>query len=219
MIYIVCRSRRTAGSSLVSSPAIETTPTWARIIDFVTGLPGTDLLTHSQRLRVWVGPWFAGMAAPVISYTATTTTDIISAQCFAITGGKLDDSECIDQAPADFNIGASSTTVLGPTAALPANCTVGALALVLLSHEFNVTSGAATTVSGDGLTWVEAAEGVGTTVSFQAWANDYALCPTSQAITAKSSTNTAHTTGKSANVLMTLAPAMKASGLMPASAF
>lgn len=220
MIYCIARTRRTAGSSAPSSPAIESvSPTWVRLLtssggEFVSGIAGTDLLSHSQRMRIWGRAWFSGMAAPVLTYTSGTggaNPDIMSAQMLAIAGGKINAADAIDQVPANFNYGASSTTVLGPTAALPANAVGGALALVLLANEFNVPSGAATTVSGDSLTWVEGGEGIGTTISFQAWANDHAIVPAGagQAITAKSSVNTARTTGKSASVLMTLAPAKK----------
>jgi len=223
MIYVIARTRRTAGSSAVSSPAIESvSPQWSRYnannasTEFTTntGAP-SDLLSHSQRLRIWCRPWFSGMADPVLTYTSGTggaNPDIMSAQCLAIYGGKLGAAaEVVDQVPDNFNFGASSTTVLGPTAALPANADSGALALVLLANEFNVPSGSATTVSGDGLTWVEGGEGIGTTTSFQAWANDHAIVPATagQAITAKSSANTARTTGKSASVLMTLKKAKK----------
>lgn len=226
MVYCVARSRRTGGSTVVSSPSIESvSPAWIRLppggADFASGISGTDLLSHSQRIRIWVRAWFSGMSAPVITYGPTgTDTDIMSAQCFAITGGKLDADEVVDQMPTVFNYGASSTTVLGPTAALPANSVGGALALALLANEFNVPSGSATTVSGDSLTWVEGGEGIGTTVSFQAWANDHAIVPAGagQAITAKSSANTARTTGKSASILMTLRPCEpRTAGLIPAS--
>lgn len=220
MIYVIARTRRTGGSGIVSSPAIESvTPTWSRFntssgAEFVStagNVPG-DLTSHSQRMRIWCRPWFSGMAAPVLTYTSTTPEDIMSAQCMAIFGGKLGGAaEVIDQIPANFNFGATSTTVLGPTAALPANAEAGALALALLANEFNVTSGAATTVSGDGLTWAEGGEGIGTTVAFQAWANDWAIVPgtAGQAITAKQAANSAHTTGKSASVLLTLKRAKK----------
>ena len=218
MIYVIARTRRTT-TGTPSSPAIESvSPAWSRYnvnaasTEFVSGAAGTDLLSHSQRLRIWCRPWFSGMAAPVVSYTSNTQPDIMSAQCLAIYGGKLGvAAEVVDQAPTAFNYGASSTTILGPTAALPANAEAGALALALLANEFNVTSGAATTVSGDGLTWVEGGEGIGTTTNFQAWANDHAIVPgtAGQAITAKQSANTAHTTGKSASVLMTLKRAKK----------
>lgn len=221
MVYVVARTRRTGGSGIVSSPAIESvSPQWSRFnlnsgtTEFVStagNVPG-DLTSHSQRMRIWCRPWFSGMAAPVLTYSSTTATDIMSAQCFAIYGGKLGiAAEVIDQIPTNFNFGATSTTVLGPTAALPADAEAGSLALALLANEFNVTSGAATTVSGDGLTWVEGGEGIGTTIAFQAWANDHAIVPATagQAITAKQSANTAHTTGKSASALLTLKRAKK----------
>jgi len=230
MIYVIARSRRTLGSSIVSSPAIESvSPSWSRLntssgTEFVStkgDVPG-DLTSHSQRMRIWCRAWFSGMTAPVLTYGPTgTDTDIMSAQCFAIFGGKLGlAAEVVDQIPANFNFGATSTTVLGPTAALPANAEAGALALALLANEFNVTSGAATTVSGDGLTWAEGGEGIGTTVSFQAWANDWAIVPATagQAITAKQAANSAHTTGKSASALLTLRRAQKRrQGNRPAS--
>jgi len=227
MVYCIARTRRTGSTFVVASPAIESvSPAWTRVpgtYEFASlaGSPGgTDLLSHSQRQRLWVRPWFSGMTAPVLTYTSTTATDIMSAQCFAIAGGKLDADEVLDQVPTAFTYGASSTTILGPTAALPANARGGALALALMSNEFNVPSGGATVVSGDSLTWAEGGEGVGTTVSFQAWANDWAIVPAGagQAITAKQSANTARTTGKSASILLTLRPAeKKASGLIPAA--
>jgi len=219
MVYVVARTRRTSPSTgVVSSPAIESvSPTWNRLLtssggEFASGAFGTDLTSHSQRMRIWCRPWFSGMAAPALTFTSGVPEDIMSAQCFAIYGGKLGAvAEVVDQVPANFNYGASSTTILGPTAALPADAEAGSLALALLANEFNVTSGAATTVSGDGLTWVEGGEGIGTTIAFQAWANDHAIVPgtAGQAITAKQSANTAHTTGKSASVLMTLKRAKK----------
>lgn len=219
MIYCIARTRRTAGSSTVSSPSIESvTPAWSRFntstgLEFTTntGAP-SDLLSHSQRMRIWCRPWFSGMAAPVLTYASGTGTDIMSAQMLAIFGGKLGTAaEVVDQIPAGFLFGASSTTILGPTDALPADADSGSLALALLANEFNVPSGSATTVSGDGLTWAEGGEGIGTTTSFQAWANDWAIVPATagQAITAKQSANTARTTGKSASALLTLRKAKK----------
>jgi hypothetical protein len=72
----------------------------------------------------------------------------------------------------------------------------GSLALALMAHECHVVSGTINTTSGDGLTWVEGGEGVittGTTPNFDGmtWANNHALVPTSQAVTAKSTTSTA----------------------------
>ena len=223
MVYAVVRARRTGGTSPVSTPGATTPPLgWARLVNFSTntGAPA-DLVSHSQRLQLWAAPWVSGMAAPGITYSATTATDIVSAQCFAIAGGKLGAAvtELIDQIPAGMTYGAASATVVGPTAALPANAQAGALALALLTHEFNVLPGeVVSTPSGDGLTWNEGGEGVGSTVAFQAWANDWALVPTSQAITGKQAAAKV-TSGKSASVLLTLAPARKtATGLMAASA-
>ena len=228
MVYVVCRARRSSPSTgLVATPAIESvSPSWIRLPpggpEYVSSATyGTDLALHSQRLRIWVRPWFSGMGAPVLTYASGVSTDIMSAQCFAIAGGKLDADDVMDQYPTAFTYGATSTTVIGPSAALPANSVGGALALALLASEYNVTSGSINITSGDSLTWAEGGEGVGTTVSFQAWANDWAIVPAGagQAIAAKQTTSTAaRTTGKSASVLMTLRPAEKrTTGLIPAS--
>lgn len=220
MIYVIARTRRTnPATGVVGSPAIESvSPSWTRLspggADFATvaGTVGTDLVSHSQRLRIWTRAWFSGMGAPVLTFTSGVNTDIMSAQCLAIAGGKLDADEVMDQFPTVFTIGATSTTVIGPSAALPANALPGALVLALLANEFNVPSGSINITSGDSLTWAEGGEGVGTTVSFQAWANDWAIVPmgTGQSVAAKQTTSTAaRTTGKSASILCSLKPAKR----------
>ena len=221
-VFVIARARRTSGSTTISTPLIAsaTYPGWKAIIDFGTaaGNTGTDLVSHSERLRVYHAAWYPGMVAPVVTVGGSTLTDISSAQMFAISGARLSEAEIIDQAPTGFNLSSSaSTSVIGPTAALPANAMAGSLALALLAHEYNVTSGAVGVTSGDSLTWVEGGEGVQTTVSGQAWCNDYALVPTARSIAAKQATVTA-TSGKSASALLTLAPAnRRASGLLMAA--
>jgi hypothetical protein len=216
MLYAIVRARRSSGASAVSTPALDaTTPGWVRIINYVStaATSGTNLVSHCQRYEIWCKPWASGLVAPVFDYTASTTTDIVSAQMVALAGAKISQSltEVGDQVPTDTNYSASSsTTVIGPTAALPANARAGALALALISHEFNVTSGTVSTTSGDSLTWAAGGIGVGTTVAFQAWANDWAIVPATagQSIAAKQCAGTL-TTGKSASLLLTLAPARK----------
>jgi hypothetical protein len=220
MIYVIARTRRTNPSTGVAgSPAIESvTPSWNRLspggADYATvaGTVGTDLTSHSQRLRIWVRQWFSGMTAPVLTYTSGVPADIMSAQCLAITGGKLDADDVMDQFPTVFTIGATSTTVIGPSGALPANALPGALVLALLANEFNVPSGSVNITSGDSLTWAEGGEGIGTTIAFQAWANDWAIVPmgAGQSVAAKQTTSTAaRTTGKSASILCSLKPAKR----------
>ena len=184
---------------------------WERLLNFVTTVAQTtsppELVGHLVRFQLWARKWQSGDAAPVVAYPGgTTLRDVMNAQIVAFAGGRQDLDDLIDQAPAGLNFAAAtSLTTLGPTNALPANARAGSLALAFMAHENHITSGAAGVTSGDGLTWAEGGEGVLTTGTAPnwdgfAWANDWALVPTSQAIAAKSCTGTVY---NDANVAQT----------------
>jgi hypothetical protein len=251
MMYIIVRARRTASSlpsvSAPSSPAIATG--WVRLIGTHSPTTGTsNLVAHNVRFSIWFRRWVSGDTAPSITYLSGTTTDLMSAQMFAIHDSKtstlgsvsnipLAFSQLIDQPPNGLDVSSpadntvtvtgityattASTTVIGPTGALPANAAAGALVIAAVSHEINMTTGGAGVVTGgsDGLTWAEGGEGVLTTIAGHAWANDWALIPATagQAVPAKQSAATMATdadpvttgtqNGKGWGVLFTLAAA------------
>lgn len=251
MMYLIVRARRTAtvipSTSVPSSPAIATG--WVRLIGTHSTTTGTStLVAHNIRFSVWFRRWVTGDAAPSITYLSGTTADLMNAQIFAIHDSKISTlgsvsniplafSQLIDQPPNGLDVSspadntvtvtgityaaAASTTVVGPTAALPANAAAGSLAIAAVAHEINLASGAVGTVTGgsDGLTWAEGGEGVLATVAGHAWGNDWALIPATagQAVPAKQAAATlaadadpvtaGSQSGKGWGVLFTLAAA------------
>jgi hypothetical protein len=209
--------------SIPSSPSIATS--WAKIIstkcpaaESTTGAyaGGPQLAAHNVRWMLWVKPWVSGDTAPTVNYTSGSNQDTLTCQIFKCSNAKWSSfiQEVIDQPPAGLNMAnpadnnntitginfaaSTSTTVVGPTAALPANAQGGALAIACVYHETNVTSGGVGVVTGgsDGLTWAEGGEGVTTTVSGTgssaaedepAFGHDWAIVPAGagQAIPAK----------------------------------
>ena len=256
-------------AGIPSSPSVSTG--WDRILtarsDPAAGAVagGTQLVSHNVRFMLWAKAWEPGDAAPTVTYPATATlTDTSSCQVGACAGAKWTTvlSELIDQLPNGYvpdlaspnnNItginyaAASSTTVIGPTDPLAANARGGALAIAMVTHETNATTGGVAVVTGTdtpALTWAEGGEGatvtitpaVGSSTSSEdepCWANDWALVPAGagQPIVAKQAAATisndankpnnvgAAQAGKGWGVLFTIAPANKrATGLIRAAA-
>lgn len=214
---------------------------------------GPQLAFHTCRWMLWVKPWVSGDVAPTVTYAAgSTLTDTMTAQIFKCSGAKWSSviTEFLDQEPNGLDLtnpadntntvtgiaysSSTSTTALGPTAALASNCVAGALAIACVYHETNATSTTVGTVTGgsDGLTWaaggttttttVTPASGTGAEADEPAFAHDWAIVPTTagQAIPAKSASatisndankpNTSSTVaGKGWGLLFTIAPARK----------
>jgi len=233
----------TAGApftSMPSSPNITSTG-WdssnrilsLRNVQTVGAYPaGTQLAAHNVRLSLWAKPWASGDAVTV-NYPATNTmSDTMMAVCFACSGAKLSVvlKELLDQLPAGLDVAnaasnsnetgitfaaATSTTVVGPTAATPGTPQPGSLAIEFVSHETNATSGGVGVVTGgsDTLTWAEGVEGATTTIAPAAgasdstesepvWAADWAVVPMSgysQAIPAKQAAATIATDANKPN--------------------
>jgi hypothetical protein len=210
---------------------------------------------------LYVKKWVSGDTAPTVTYPAgTTLTDTMSCQVGACSGAKLSEAltEIFDQLPSGFTLtdsssnnttgityaASTSTTVVGPTGALPANAAPGSLALAYVAHETNITTGTIGVVTGgtDTLTWAEGGEGATTTVTpaagtgsasedEPAWAVDWAIVPSdaSMAIGAKQAAATlsgdsnkpnasVSTAGKGWGVLFTLRAANnRATGLLVAA--
>lgn len=248
-------------TGIPSSPSIATG--WTRIISArsdpaIGAVPagtGAQLASHNVRYQVWVKKWVNGDLAPTVSYPATSTTsDTASCQVFACSGSRYATvlQDLIDKIPAGLDISvdaadntnitgitygaATSSTLLGPTGTVT-SAVPGSLAIAMVTHETNMTTGGAAVVTGgaDALTWAEGGEGVTTTVTpavgtanssedEPAWANDWAIVPGSGAavsIGAKTSAATLSTdankpnntgaaqAGKGWGVLFTLAPAKR----------
>jgi hypothetical protein len=250
-------------TSAPSSPSIATG--WTKAISthmpFAAGTnsayPTSPLLQdHTVRWQLWVRPWVSGDTAPTVTYSSTTPTDTMTCQIFKCSGAKWSGqiTEFLDQEPngldltnpADNNntitgityASSTSSTAVGPTAALAANCVAGALAIACVYHETNATSTTFGTVTGgsDGLTWATGGHADTTTVTpaaatttsssgsecdEPAWAHDWAIVPATagQAIPAKSATatispdankpSTLTSAGKGWGLLFTIAPARK----------
>jgi hypothetical protein len=237
---------------------------WNKLIS--THMPfaaGTDsaypssllLQVHTVRWQLWSRPWVSGDTAPTVTYAAgNTLTDTMTAQIFKCSGSKVsgDTTEIFDQPPNGLDMtnpadntntitginyaSATSTTVLGPTAALAANAVAGALAIACCYHETNATNTTIGVVTGgsDGLTWAEGGQADTTTVTpaaattaaaagseadEPAWAHDWAIVPATagQAIPAKQAAatiaadankpSTLTQAGSGWGVLFTLTPA------------
>jgi hypothetical protein len=214
---------------------------WTRIIsarsDPVAGAAisgaGTQLVAHNVRYQVWVKKWVNGDVAPTVSLPANGTsglTDTASCQIGACSGSKYSIvlQDLIDKIPAGLDIttqdpadnnnitgitygAATSTTLLGPTGTVT-SAVPGALAIAMVTHETNMTSGGAAVVTGgaDALTWAEAGEGVTTTITpavgvsgssedEPAWANDWAIIPGSGAAVSIGAKTSAATLAADAN--------------------
>jgi len=218
MMYALVRARRTfttlPGASSPSSPS--TPAGWTRLISTRASATGSStLVAHTVRFMLFCKKWVPGDSAPIFNYTATTLTDLVTIQLFAVIGGKYSVNllDLLDAAPAGLDLTnpndntltttgityatSASTTVLGPTGTLTA--APGSLALALVSHEQPLASGSVAVVSGgaDGLSWVEGGEGILTTAAGSAWANDYAIVPgsgSSVSIAAKTAAATLNAT-------------------------
>lgn len=251
-------------SSAPSSPSIATG--WTKVISthmpFAAGTnsayPTSPLLqAHTIRWQLWSRIWLSGDTGPTVTYSGGgTLTDTMTAQIFKCSGAKIsnDVTEQMDQPPNGLDMtnpgdnnntitgvnyaAATSTTVLGPTAALASNAIAGALAIACCYHETNATNTTIGVVTGgsDGLTWAEGGQADTTTVTpaaattvgvsgsecdEPAWAHDWAVVPATagQAIPAKQSAGTISgdankpstltQAGKGWGVLFTLTPAHK----------
>lgn len=244
-------------SSAPSSPSIASG--WTKLISthmlFAAGTDGaypgsTVLQDHTIRWQLWVRPWASGDTAPTVGYTSTSNTDTMTCQIFKASGVKVASfiQEIVDQPPNGLDMtnaadntntvsgityaSATSTTVVGPTGALPANSVGGALAVACIYHETNSTTAAIGVVTGgsDGLTWAEGGQsdtitvtptsGTGAAEDEPAWAHDWAIVPagSGQAIPAKQGAGTLSndankqstltTAGKGWGLLFTIAPAL-----------
>jgi hypothetical protein len=251
----------TSAAPYLSTPSTPGSPAgWDRI--FSTRMSatlgaypgGAQAQAHNVRVLVHAKVWQSGDAAPTFTYASgSTLTDTFFCQIGAFSGGKVVTdlpSETYDQIPSGYNTAdgssnnetgfnwasATSTTVVGPTAATPGTPEPGALAIAHVGHETNVTSGGVGVVTGgtDSLTWTEGGEGATTTITpaagtsssaedQPAWATDWAIVPMTgynQVIPAKQAAATIATDANKPNasvstggtgygVLFTLSPAKR----------
>lgn len=230
----------TSGAPLPTSPSSPNITGWTKLISTKSpatasvegAYPGGPYLeAHNVRWQLFAKKWVNGDLAPSVVYPATNTnTDTMSCVVGAISGSKYttDLSSFLDQPPSGLDLtnpadnnntvtgisyGATpSTTLLGPTAALPANAAPGSLVIACVFHETNSTTGAVAVVTGggDALTWSEGVEGSTTTVSptagtsdsgedEQAWAVDWAIVSGSGASSAVGAKTAASTLAADAN--------------------
>lgn len=210
LLVIIARSWRSAATSYPSTPLLDTStyPGWVVQDNEELGNANTSPtgpLTNSMRHRIFFNYYATGSTAPVITYSAATTTDYMTVQMACLTG--VDASM---QAPfaqlGTWTAGASaSTTVIGPAPVLASAIPAGSAVIVLLDHERPLSSGSVPNVTGDGLTWTQGAQG-GTAASF-GWANYSTLVPTQTSVTAKQATITT-TSGKGSGHMMSFVPAV-----------
>jgi hypothetical protein len=207
LLVIAVRAWRSAATTYPSTPLLATAtyPGWIvgdseQLGNANTAPTGT--LTNSMRHRFFYNYYISGSTAPVITYTSTTLADYMTVQMACMTGAR--------PAPPFEQIGtwtaaaSTSTTVIGPAPALPSPIQAGSAVIVLLDHENPLSSGTVPTISGDGLTWTQAAQS-GTAGSF-AWANYSALVPSQTTVTAKQAT-IATTSGRGSGHMASFIPA------------
>lgn len=210
LLVIIARSWRSAATSFPSTPLLDTGtyPGWVVEDNEMLGNTGTTPtgpLTNSMRHRIFFNYYSSSMTAPVITYSATTTTDYMTVQMVCMTGVDASMQAPFAQLGTWTAAASASTTVIGPAPVLPAAIPAGSAVIVLLDHERKLTSGSVPNVSGDGLTWTQGAQG-GTTASF-GWANYSALVPTQTSVTAKQATIVT-TSGKGSGHMMSFVPAV-----------
>lgn len=238
MMYAISRTRRTATGSLPSTqvPSTPATPTgWTRLVSTKSTTTGaSSLVAHNIRFQLYCKKWVNGDVAPVFNYLATTTTDLVNIQLFAVSGSKysVDLLNLLDQPPAGLDLtnpsdntntvtgityaAAASTTAVGPTGTIT-GAAPGSMVLALVAHEINlITTAAVGVVTGgaDGLTWIEGGEGVQLTTAGHGWANDYAIVPGSGAATNIAAKSAAATLAADADPITAGSQAGKGWGLV-----
>lgn len=210
LLVIIARAWRSATTTLPSTPQIDgvTYPGWTVADNESLGngtTSPTGPLTNSMRHRIWFNYFSAGMSAPVVTYTANTTSDYMTVQLACMTGADASMQAPFDQIGTWTAAASASTTVIGPAPVMAAPVVAGSAVIVLLDHERKLTSGSVPNVSGDGLTWTQGAQG-GTTAAF-GWANYSALVPAQTSVTAKQATIVT-TSGKGSGHMMSFVPAV-----------
>lgn len=192
---------------------------------------GPELEAHTIRWVLFAKKWVNGDLPPSVDIASgTTLTDTVTAQVVAFSGSRYttDLLNLLDQPPNGLDLtnpndnnltvtginyaAAVSSTVVGPTAALPANATPGSLAIACVYHETNLTSGGVGIVTGgaDALTWAEGGEGVTITVTpaagtasasadEPAFGHDWAIVPASGSSVAIGAKQAAATLSTDAN--------------------
>jgi hypothetical protein len=210
LLVIIARSWRSAATSFPSTPLLATAtyPGWVVQDNEMLGNANTSPtgpLTNSMRHRIFFNYYSAGMVAPEITYSATTTTDYMTVQMACMTGADASQQQPFAQLGVWTAAASASTTVIGPAPVLAEPVVAGSAVIVLLDHERKLSSGSVPNVTGDSLTWTQGAQG-GTTASF-GWANYSALVPTQTSITAKQAT-IATTSGKGSGHMMCFIPAV-----------
>lgn len=182
LLDVVVRDRTT------STPATPTTPAgWLRE---VTNVSIAGAMAHASiRIGWYYRRYVAGDADPSVVYGPTgVTTDQHWSQIIGVPGA-LSSGDPTDVLGTFAVSGSSVTNSIGPAPGAGALATDGGLILACAVAERALTSGAVPTLTGDSLTWVEAAERIGSAAAIQNdWSMffDYALVPTARTITDKS---------------------------------
>lgn len=215
LIILVSRAvRMSSTTSTVSQPGLDTATStgwgWtSKFTDFLSNqtvnTSPTTLVTRSIRHRVWYTWWQPNLPAPVVTYTATTLTDVFGAQLIVVTGA-LQTGDPFDQTGVLTAAATASTTLAGPAPALTNPVPAGAAVFALVDHENALSSGGVATLTGDGLTWTEGQEFAGTSPASHAWAVDWAVAAASTSIGAKTAAITV-ATGKGAGQHFSILPA------------
>ena len=217
LVFVVLHCRR-GTTSVVATPTIDsaTYPGWTRLFTIATATGGGagGLSASTIRYQLWVAEYVPGMAVPAFTLTSGAASDTVHAQMGCASGVK-------------YGIGASdqigtlgvattnTTTTLGPAPALGAAVPAGGLILALLDHEFTKASGTLNAITGDSLTWAEAAENIVT----WAFVTDWALNPTAVTPVQKTLATTSITTGLGCGLQTSLLAAQKrTAGMIPCTA-
>jgi hypothetical protein len=176
-----------------------------------TSLVSDSLLAvaHGMRNRIYYTRYTAGMAAPGVSYSANTDSDVVAAQLLCVPGA-WSSGDPTDQITAALTASAAnSTTVIGPAPALGSQAPAGSVVLALIGHEYPRPSGTVTTVTGTDTparTYTEVLEHIGTSPAGPTLAHDWAPMPAATTVVAKQATGTAGTTGKGFGRMWSIKP-------------
>ena len=218
LLVIVDRAWRNRTNSNPYTQTIDPAayPGWSALPDETTpqgGTGGGGLAANVIRYKIFYARYDPtgqnGVTGPPqVKYPASGTsgvaTDTHTAQMCVVTGAQASDDP-FSQTSALTVASANSTTALGPAPAPPSPVAAGSLVIATVNHEYIRSSGSVATMSGDGLTWTESAEG---NTNF-CWSTDWAITPLTPAtttVTAKTAAATIGTSGRGCGKMLVVAP-------------
>lgn len=216
-VFVVMHCRR-ATTSVVATPTIDsaTYPGWTRIVNVATATGGGagGLTAATERYQIWVAEYVTGMSVPAFTLTSGAPSDTVHAQMGCASGVKFG-LAALDQAGSLGVATTATTTTLGPAPALGAAVPAGGLILALLDHENTKASGTLNTITGDSLTWNEAAENIVT----WAFVTDWVLNASAVTPVQKTLATTTLTSGLGCGIQASLLALQKrTAGMIPTAA-